>query len=118
MMMNHHWIIHSHSRFMLLGASRKLLGMTFQGETRDTDGMVWGDVEIEGLTTDVRKFKGKRVLPNGKICSIGISGASLAPIQSWRAPSRLRARSLALESQLRTSTRPTLQTRRKPRNSS
>ena len=116
--MNCHWIIHSHSKFMPLGVSRKLLGMSFQGETRDTDGMVWGDVEIEGLTTDVRKFKDKRVLPNGKICSIGISGASLAPIQSWRAPSRLRARSLALESQLRISTRPTLQMRRKPRNSS
>jgi 2-polyprenyl-6-methoxyphenol hydroxylase-like FAD-dependent oxidoreductase len=41
------------------GVSRKLLGMAFQGETRDTDGMVWGDVEIEGLTTDYWNVWGK-----------------------------------------------------------
>ncbi len=35
------------------GNSRKLLGLTFQGETRDTDGMVWGDVTIKGLTSEV-----------------------------------------------------------------
>ena len=46
----------SHTRFyrLLLGATRKLLGLTFEGETRDTDGMVWGDVEIQGLPSDVR----------------------------------------------------------------
>jgi hypothetical protein len=37
----------------LLGSTRKLLGLTFQGETRDADGMVWGDVDIKGLTSDV-----------------------------------------------------------------
>ncbi|KAJ6625003.1 FAD binding domain-containing protein [Mycena sp. CBHHK59/15] len=35
------------------GPTRKLLGLTFEGETKDTDGMVWGDVEIEGLGSDV-----------------------------------------------------------------
>ena len=37
-----------------LGSSRKLLGLTFQGETLEADGMVWVDVEIKGLTNDVR----------------------------------------------------------------
>lgn len=36
------------------GPSRKLLGLTFQGESHDTDGMIWVDVEINGLTNDVR----------------------------------------------------------------
>lgn len=36
-----------------LGSSRKLLGLTFQGETRDADGMIWADVKIKGLTNDV-----------------------------------------------------------------
>lgn len=31
------------------GVTRKLLGLTFAGETRDADGQVWGDVEIDGL---------------------------------------------------------------------
>jgi hypothetical protein len=35
------------------GASRKLLELTFQGQIRDADGMVLGDVEIDGLTEDV-----------------------------------------------------------------
>jgi len=38
---------------LLPGSTRKLLGLTFQGETRDADGQVWGDVEIKGLTSDV-----------------------------------------------------------------
>lgn len=38
----------------LLGPTRKLLGLSFQGETRDADGMVWADVEILGLSKDVR----------------------------------------------------------------
>ncbi len=36
------------------GNSRKLLGLTFQGETRDAAGMVWGDVTIKGLTSEER----------------------------------------------------------------
>jgi 2-polyprenyl-6-methoxyphenol hydroxylase-like FAD-dependent oxidoreductase len=35
------------------GVSRKLLGLNFAGETRDTDGMVWGDVLIDGLDSSV-----------------------------------------------------------------
>lgn len=35
------------------GPTRKLLGLTFTGETRDADGQVWGDVEIDGLPNDV-----------------------------------------------------------------
>jgi 2-polyprenyl-6-methoxyphenol hydroxylase-like FAD-dependent oxidoreductase len=35
------------------GPTRKLLGLSFEGETKDTDGMVWGDVEIQGLGSDV-----------------------------------------------------------------
>lgn len=33
--------------------SRKLMGLTFQGETRDADGQVWADVEIDGLSNEV-----------------------------------------------------------------
>ena len=35
------------------GPTRKLLGLTFEGETRDADGQGWGDVEIDGLTPEV-----------------------------------------------------------------
>lgn len=38
---------------LCLGASRRLLGMTFEGETRDTDGILWFDAEVNGLTNDV-----------------------------------------------------------------
>lgn len=34
------------------GITRKLLGLTFEGETRDADGGVWGDVDIKGLDTN------------------------------------------------------------------
>ena len=37
------------------GATRKLLKLSFLGETRDADGAVWGDVEIDGLDTNVSK---------------------------------------------------------------
>ena len=36
-----------------LGVTRKLLKLTFSGETRDAEGFVVGDVEISGLDTDV-----------------------------------------------------------------
>lgn len=35
------------------GVTRKLLKLSFAGETRDTDGQVWGDVEIDGLDDQV-----------------------------------------------------------------
>ncbi|KAI0646239.1 monooxygenase [Trametes meyenii] len=34
------------------GVSRKLIGATFEGQTRDLDGQVWADVKIEGLPSD------------------------------------------------------------------
>ncbi|EMD39057.1 hypothetical protein CERSUDRAFT_104329 [Gelatoporia subvermispora B] len=34
------------------GVSRKLMGMTFEGQTRDADGMVWADVTISNLSTE------------------------------------------------------------------
>lgn len=37
------------------GNSRKLLGLTFQGETRDAGGMIWGDVTIKGLTSEANR---------------------------------------------------------------
>jgi len=44
----------------------RLLGLTFQGETRDADGMVWGDVEIKNLTTDVRVDLMQQIYTNRK----------------------------------------------------
>ena len=35
------------------GVVRRLLGLTFLGETREADEMIVGDVEIDGLTRDV-----------------------------------------------------------------
>ncbi|CAA7262016.1 unnamed protein product [Cyclocybe aegerita] len=70
------------------GVSRKLLGLTFQGETRDTDGMVWGDVEIDGLTSDYWHIWGKPgvytimarpITPDGKKFGIGITGQNFDP---------------------------------------
>ncbi|CDO69064.1 hypothetical protein BN946_scf184992.g13 [Trametes cinnabarina] len=34
------------------GITRKLMGATFQGQTKDEDGQVWADVELEGLTSE------------------------------------------------------------------
>ncbi|KXN80953.1 Tetracenomycin polyketide synthesis hydroxylase TcmG [Leucoagaricus sp. SymC.cos] len=70
------------------GVSRKLLGLTFQGETRDTDGMVWGDVEIDGLTPDywhvwgnpeVFTIMARPITPGGKKFGIGIIGKNFDP---------------------------------------
>lgn len=36
------------------GVVRKLLGLSFIGETRDDDEMVVGDVDVYGLNRDVR----------------------------------------------------------------
>lgn len=35
------------------GPTRKLLGLMFAGDTRDGDGQVWGDTEIDGLDNNV-----------------------------------------------------------------
>ncbi|TCD64756.1 hypothetical protein EIP91_003647 [Steccherinum ochraceum] len=74
------------------GASRKLLGLTFEGETKDADGQVWGDVEIEGLSTDfwhIWGVPGKFTImlrprdyersPSSKNFSVGITGHSFDP---------------------------------------
>ncbi|KAK0196703.1 FAD-binding monooxygenase [Armillaria mellea] len=65
------------------GNSRKLLGLTFQGEMRDADGMVWGDVAIKGLTSEIWHIWGKPghfaimarpLSPTGDKFGIGITG--------------------------------------------
>ncbi|TCD63214.1 hypothetical protein EIP91_005826 [Steccherinum ochraceum] len=76
------------------GASRKLLGLTFEGETKDADGQVWGDVEIEGLSTDfwhIWGVPGKFTImirprdyersPSSKRFSFGITGHSFDPAE-------------------------------------
>ncbi|KAJ3567824.1 hypothetical protein NP233_g6110 [Leucocoprinus birnbaumii] len=72
------------------GVSRKLLGLTFEGETRDTDGMVWGDVEIEGLTSDYWHIWGKPeaftimarpIKPGENKFGIGITGINFDPTE-------------------------------------
>ena len=35
------------------GVIRKFIGATFQGQTKDADGQVWAECEIEGLSDDV-----------------------------------------------------------------
>ncbi|KAF9017773.1 hypothetical protein BDZ89DRAFT_960743, partial [Hymenopellis radicata] len=70
------------------GASRKLLGLTFQGETRDADGMVWGDVEINGLMSDFWHIWGKPghftimarpLSPSSNKFGLGITGQNFDP---------------------------------------
>ncbi|PBK78579.1 hypothetical protein ARMSODRAFT_947517 [Armillaria solidipes] len=70
------------------GSSRKLLGLTFQGETRDADGMVWGDVAIKGLTNEFWHIWGKPghfsimarpLSPTGDKFGIGITGQNFDP---------------------------------------
>ncbi|KAI0674217.1 FAD binding domain-containing protein [Trametes maxima] len=34
------------------GVTRKQIGATFEGQTKDLDGQVWADVEVEGLSSD------------------------------------------------------------------
>ncbi|KZT02086.1 uncharacterized protein LAESUDRAFT_441502 [Laetiporus sulphureus 93-53] len=70
------------------GVSRKLLGLTFQGETRDADGMVWADVEIDGLSSDYWHIWGHpghftiQARPwnsTTKMFNIGITGQNFDP---------------------------------------
>ncbi|KAJ6542794.1 FAD binding domain-containing protein [Mycena capillaripes] len=70
------------------GPTRKLLGLTFEGETKDTDGMIWGDVEIQGLGSDYWHIWGKpghftimaRPLnPDGHEFGVGITGLNFDP---------------------------------------
>ncbi|KAJ7503285.1 FAD binding domain-containing protein [Mycena galericulata] len=72
------------------GPTRRLLGLMFEGETKDADGMVWGDVEIEGLGTDYWHIWGKPghftimarpLTPGGpqKRFGIGITGLDFDP---------------------------------------
>jgi hypothetical protein len=71
-----------------LGSVRKLLDLTFQGETRDTDGMVWGDVEITGLTSNVRREE-LIIIPKTTLhidtSSIGIFGADPGILRASKA---------------------------------
>ncbi|EIN04034.1 hypothetical protein PUNSTDRAFT_77218 [Punctularia strigosozonata HHB-11173 SS5] len=81
------------------GSCRKLLGFTFGGETRDSDGMVWGDVEIQGLTNDYwhiwgkpgqftqvddhagRSIMARPLSPSGNTFGIGITGQNFDPTE-------------------------------------
>lgn len=35
------------------GITRKQIGATFEGQTKDLDGHVWADVYVDGLSTEV-----------------------------------------------------------------
>ncbi|KAJ6482979.1 FAD binding domain-containing protein [Mycena vitilis] len=72
------------------GPIRKLLGLTFEGETKDTDGMIWGDVGIQGLGSDYWHIWGKpghftimaRPLnPDGHEFGVGITGLNFDPAE-------------------------------------
>ncbi|KAJ8518264.1 hypothetical protein ONZ45_g4623 [Pleurotus djamor] len=71
-------------------AARKLLGLSFQGETRDTDGMVWGDVQIKGLGSDFWHIWGKPghftimarpLSPTGDRFGVGVTGLNFDPLE-------------------------------------
>ncbi|KIM91474.1 hypothetical protein PILCRDRAFT_655 [Piloderma croceum F 1598] len=67
------------------GFTRKLLGLSFQGETWDADGQIWGDVEIKGLTTDYWHVWGKpdhftmMARPFGHKFVISVTGQNFDP---------------------------------------
>ena len=44
---------HEHSCFDVLGFTRRAIGSAFEGETKEEDGQVWADVEIEGIDSEV-----------------------------------------------------------------
>ncbi|KAF9494102.1 FAD/NAD(P)-binding domain-containing protein, partial [Pleurotus eryngii] len=66
-----------------VGSTRKLLNLTFEGETQDADGMVWGDVQIKGLTSDYWHIWGKpgEFTPEGDKFGIGITGLNFDPTE-------------------------------------
>ena len=35
------------------GFTRRAIGATFEGQTKEEDGQVWADVEVEGIGSDV-----------------------------------------------------------------
>lgn len=72
------------------GTSRKLMGLTFQGETRDADGQVWADVEIDGLSNEFwhvwaqpERFSVmmRPTTKTGNIFHIAIVGQSFDPVE-------------------------------------
>lgn len=70
------------------GASRKLLGLSFEGETKDADGQVWGDVEVEGLSNDVSGFLlavSSRIELIGNMGSSGTFGVNLGSARTLHA---------------------------------
>ena len=55
---------------ILSGITRKIIGATFEGETKDADGSVYADVVIEGLSSEVRSaFSLTPVDTNGLHCT-------------------------------------------------
>lgn len=40
----------------MLGFTRRAIGSAFEGETKEEDGQVWADVEIEGIDSEVISF--------------------------------------------------------------
>jgi hypothetical protein len=50
----------SHTHILALGNVRKQLGLSFHGETRDVDWLLYGDVELEGLDKDVSLLQNTR----------------------------------------------------------
>ena len=38
------------------GWTRKAIGATFEGQTKDTDGQVWADVVVEGISSEVGAY--------------------------------------------------------------
>lgn len=62
------------------GVTRKALGLTFLGETRNSERIVIGDVYVEGLDTDVstiQRFLGVRCLRCSSILALAYVGRCL-----------------------------------------
>ena len=65
----------------LTGFTRRAIGSAFEGETKEEDGQVWADVEIEGIDSEVgictRIQLGNTALTVLDVTSTGTSSLSL-----------------------------------------
>ena len=68
--------------------TRKSIGATFEGETRDADGMAWTDCELEGITNEVSTLQPREVdlRTDQYHYSSGIFGPSQANLRMYYSP--------------------------------
>ena len=68
------------------GWTRKAIGATFEGQTKDTDGQVWADVVVEGISSEVGVYSFNGELYRSDVLlriSVGMCGRRPGSSREW-----------------------------------